>query len=368
MQRLAQFRNTGSARHGGTAQVVLITLVVLFVVFFLACAGVFIGGYFWFMRMFGQAFVTDPAEIRKLTAELAEISIPAEFSPYRASRIFGMTEVVYHWCPTGDCPTAAATIKLDKAGHVEQPAESEPDENADLGELKFTSFESGDEEEFKIDNTIDADDFTDEQLQHRFTTFTKELIQRKIQGRDCEFYIVTGEEKREYYIWEEEEIEVEEMTPEEPAPPASPTEAAPTEAAPTEATSPETTPREPARDASAEPAADAEAAPAAAPVQTGAAADATEAAPAAQSAGEPADAMQVTPAEGTPAQATPAEPTETAPQTEPPKTEVPAKPGRRVVWVAGVFPGKKADVQLNYLVAEENYDAAKVRALIESIR
>lgn len=78
---------------------------------------------------------------------------------------------------------------------------------------------------------------------------------------------------------------------------------------------------------------------------------------------EPA-ATDPTPAVTDPAPATePATPTAPSPDPTPP-----AKPGRQIVWVEGVFPGKKGSCTLNVYLLESDFDEAKVLGMLQSIK
>ncbi|MDZ4687180.1 MAG: hypothetical protein SH850_19050 [Planctomycetaceae bacterium] len=87
---------------------------------------------------------------------------------------------------------------------------------------------------------------------------------------------------------------------------------------------------------------------------------------------EMADATSETPAEpitdpaATPATTDPVvTPVAPAPVAAP---SAPAKLGRQIVWVQGVFPGKKGDCTLNVYLLGGDYDEAKILAMLQSIK
>src|SRR5579872_6518331 len=47
--------------------------------------------------------ISNPDDIRRVTSEIADISIPNEFVPEAGNSIFGTKTVLYNWCPTGTC-------------------------------------------------------------------------------------------------------------------------------------------------------------------------------------------------------------------------------------------------------------------------
>lgn len=305
--------NSSPRRHGEAAKVILITLAVIAIVFFLACAGLGLAGYFWFKANFGQAIVSDPVEIRKLTAEIADITIPPEFTPYSGSKVMGFTNVMYRWCPQGNCPTLASAM--------ENVAESEDFEDLPrYGMLTLNVLghqpdgaPPADDEAF--DEAFDMSD--DDYLKTAYHSYQKETVEYTIKGAARKFTILRAVE-RDY------------------GDSGVPADVDADETAPSEATII-------AADA-VEPAPDAEPTPAAAVVE-----------------GPP-------PTAATDVTATPAEspnPTEESASEDMP---TPSKPGRKVVTVTGSFRGKTGNVNLMLTLTPEEYDAEKVRRMLESIK
>ncbi len=302
-------------RRGDAAKVVLITLLVVFLVLVAACGGLGIAGYFWFQANLGQMLVSDPAEIRKLTSELADLTIPPEFAPYSAHKVFGMTSVVYHWCPAGDCPTIAGRMNAD--------AEEEWSPEIDSYSLSLSSSPLAGEEDAE-DPEVWESQFTDEVLKHQYVTYTKIRLEVVIKGEPCKFYVIKGQQKSFDEQFEddpdEEMDDVSEPMSEEAA-----------------ATDP--------------------------------------AAPAADPATEPvsADTASTDPAAATPPTADP----NTPPPVVDPAIAEPAQPapapaakkeGPHVVVVDGSFPGKQGKVLLRYVVAPENHDDTRLLKMLMSIK
>lgn len=293
---------TAHPRRGDATKVVLITLLVVFVVLVLACAGLGVAGYLWFKANLGQAIVSDPAEIRQITAEIADLTIPAEFAPYSGHKVFGMRTVVYRWCPEGNCPTIASQMEA-----------ADPDvwEDAnDMSTLTLSSFGAmGEEDDMSVSPDPLSFHFDDDVLQHQYVTYTKETRELTIKGRPCQFYIIKGQEK-----------------PFEPDDDDSDNEMTEAEA---ESGSQPTVDPEPAN---------------AVPASNDAAITT-----------EPAPADALHPAAPAPAVADSPAGSETM-------------PGRHVVLVEGVFPGKNGDVTFRYLMSPENHDDARLDQLLKSIK
>lgn len=306
---IAANRSLPHPRRGDTTKVVLITLAVIFGSLFLLCAGVGIGGYFWLKQNFGQAFVNDPAVIQQMTTEVADITISPEFTPYSGTRIFGMTILTYRWCPEGNCPAAAG---FDENSDAEVDADLELDTYDLLTLSSFAMQEEGEENFAEEDPEMLAAQFSEESLKERYNHHTLEKVEKTIKGKPCTFYIVQGEEK----VWVSEEETEEAML---------------------------------------DGAVETTSADAATPAVTDPLAEAPVADPAAVS----TDAAATEPATTEPVAADPTMPAEPV---------VAAKPGRKVVEVQGVFPGKTNEVTLRFYVSAEKYDQAKVQQLLDSIK
>lgn len=171
-----------TSRRGGSAKVILISLAVVFGLGLLACAGLLLAAFWWFQRNFGEAYVNEPAAIRKMLDKLTDITLPEEFAPYSASRLFGQTEIEFRWCPEGNCPPA---VDWD-----DEAAEIDEDLLSGIGLLTFTS-DSDEAGPVRLDatETLDAE-YTDEALADLYTAFTKARHDVTIRGRSCHFWIV----------------------------------------------------------------------------------------------------------------------------------------------------------------------------------
>jgi|GEM_PF-2363829 len=295
-------------RRGDTTKVVLITLAVIFGSLFLLCAGVGIGGYFWLKQNFGQAFVNDPAVIQQMTTEVADLTLPSEFTPYSGTRIFGMTILTYRWCPEGNCPPAAG---FDENAAADENVDVDLETTYDMLTLSAFAMETdGAENVAEEDPDYMEYEFSEEGLKERYNHHTLEKQELTIKGRACTFYIVQGEEK----VWTPEmDSEPEAMLDNDSEQVISAEESATTPADPAATENPVTDPNVAATE----------------PVTT------------------------------EPAATDPAAPAETA---------APTQPGRKVVEVQGIFPGKTSDVTLRFYVSAEKYDQAKVLQLLKSIK
>lgn len=79
-----------------TTKVVLIMLTVGGVGLFLCCGGLMLGG--WFVaRSVSNSITMNPPDVRKATAEIADIEIPGEFEPKQSMRLdmLGMKMAMY---------------------------------------------------------------------------------------------------------------------------------------------------------------------------------------------------------------------------------------------------------------------------------
>lgn len=163
----------------------------------------------------------------------------------------------------------------------------------------------------QTDEPVDVDDdafweesFNETNLNERFRQYTKDVQEFTIRGKACKFFIVKGEE----IPWDVVDDEGEMTAAETPAEPQT-TETQPAEPVATfvDPLAPPATPE-----------------PAAKP---------------AKPAGKPGR-----------------------------QTNPTGKPGRQIVWVEGVFPGKKGDCTLNIYLLGSDYDEAKILAMLKSIK
>jgi len=171
-------KKEGSAEgKDNTVKVLLIVFGSFFGLMLLVCCGAGAWGYFWFQRNLGQVALTTPVDIQKLTAEMTDITIPAEFVPQSGSSIppLGIKTVQYGWCPTGTCP---------------------PNNGPAIGNensLNLSSFNFG-EKDGTATPDFSVDDASDEVLKAQWKEFTKSEHTFDIRGKSCKFLIVKGEE------------------------------------------------------------------------------------------------------------------------------------------------------------------------------
>lgn len=171
-----------ATRRGNSAKVILISLAVVFGLGLIACAGLALTAVWWFQRNFGEAYVTEPAAIRKMLGKMTDITLPEKFAPYSGSRLFGQTEILFRWCPEGNCPPAADWD--DEQAIVDEEALS------GIGVLTFLA-DADDAVPVRFDatETLDAE-YSDEALASRYSSFTKTMHEVTIRGRTCHFWVV----------------------------------------------------------------------------------------------------------------------------------------------------------------------------------
>jgi hypothetical protein len=142
----------------------------------LACCG---GGVFVFFKakevaqqvqaVVKDARLTNPDDVRRVTGDITDITIPPQFVPKTGTAILGRRFVLYEWCPTG----------------VSDPAQNQ-------GGLTLVSVRlQGTGANAQLPN-ISAQ-FTDQELAKTFKDFTKTEQQFDIRQQRCKFYIVEGE-------------------------------------------------------------------------------------------------------------------------------------------------------------------------------
>lgn len=171
-----------ATRRGNSAKVILISLAVVFGVGIVACAGLALTAVWWFQRNFGEAYVTEPAAIRKMLGKMTDITLPEKFAPYSGSRLFGQTEILFRWCPEGNCPPAADWD--DEQAIVDEEVLS------GIGVLTFMA-DADDADPVRLDATESLDaEYTDEALADRYSSFTKTMHELTIRGRTCHFWVV----------------------------------------------------------------------------------------------------------------------------------------------------------------------------------
>lgn len=176
-------RVTSSARRhfrqGDTAKVVIIVLASLFALFLVTCAGVGVLGYVWWQKNFSRMMVTKPEDIRALTSEIADITLPPEFHPEHGMAIMGMKVVTYRWCPSGTCPP------------VDQDTETRL---LTLSAMNLEDMPGGAEAAPDVDEYAD-DMMSDEVLNDAYVNYTKEIREFTIRGQACKFTFLRGEER-----------------------------------------------------------------------------------------------------------------------------------------------------------------------------
>jgi hypothetical protein len=114
--------------------------------------------------------LTDPAAIRRVTAEITDISIPTQFVPAAGTSFIGTKFVLYNWCPTGTCDEpqgnlgglSLLSVRLQGAGL-----------KAELPDLTKT--------------------LTDEEIAKSLKDFTKTEHEFDIRHHRCKFYVIKGE-------------------------------------------------------------------------------------------------------------------------------------------------------------------------------
>lgn len=174
-------RPASKKRSGGdnTLKIILIVFGSLIGLTLLSCCGV--GGYFYFQfqKAVREADMKEPADVRRITADLTEITIPPEFIPKHASivPILNIKQADYQWCPSGSCP----------------------DFIDNYGKLSLSSF---DVEGQPTDSYSDPM-FDDEFLKSTWKDHTRTEHEFDIRGKKCKFYIVRGE----YLTYGGEEME-----------------------------------------------------------------------------------------------------------------------------------------------------------------
>ncbi len=303
--------------RGEAAKVILITLAVIAIVFFLACAGLGLAGYFWFKANFGQAIVSDPVEIRKLTAEIADITIPPEFTPYSGSKVMGFTNVMYRWCPQGNCPTLASA--MDNVAETEEFEDLPRYGMLTLNVLGHQPDGAPPADDEAFDEAFDMSD--DDYLKTAYHSYEKETVEYTIKGAARKFTILRAVE-RDY------------GDTGKPADDGADEPVA--ETATSAASSVEAKADEPVADAGSPP-----------PVAVAEGAPPTASPDVTAPPAEPPTSMEEAPSEDMP---------------------TPSKPGRKVVTVTGSFRGKTGNVNLMLTLTPEEYDAEKVRRMLESIK
>lgn len=258
--RGAEVLVAANTRHGNTLKAVLITLLVVSGFGIALCAGLGVAGYYWLRHSIAKLHVTDPAQVREVTAEISNIELPSELQPQDAVSFLGTRIVEYHWCPSGTCI----------------------DENA--SELTLVSIPDSNSDTF--------DEVDDDAIKRRFIHFTKSIQEFEIRGKAYPFTFVFGETRT---INADEDIDDMEITPLE----------------------------------SAGPIAD----------SNGPKPESTESTASAISTTGPADASF------------------------PSTTE-----GKKVWWIFGIFPGKNGRCKLDMQLKSDEYDEAKIHAMLRSIR
>ena len=162
-------------RRGDTAKVVIIIVASLFGLFLLLCAGAGVAGYLWWQKNFARAMLTNPQDIRTLTAEMVDITLPPEFQPQHGSEVgmIGMKVVSYRWCPSGTCPPLGSDDDINTLTLTMLNANSNDAAGGDYDEFEFS--------------------MSDESLKETYVNYTKEVRDFTIGGKECKFYFVTGE-------------------------------------------------------------------------------------------------------------------------------------------------------------------------------
>jgi hypothetical protein len=163
--------------QNSTVKILLLVFGSLACLTMLACCG---GGVFLFSKAkevvqqvreeLKNVALTKPDDIRRVTGEITDITIPPQFVPKVGNALLGTRFVLYEWCPTGVCDPAQnlggftlMSIRLQGAGPKAQ-----------------------------LPNMSEAN-FTDEELAKTLKNFTKTEHQFDIRQQRCKFYIIEGE-------------------------------------------------------------------------------------------------------------------------------------------------------------------------------
>lgn len=153
-----------------TLKIVLIVLGSLGGLTVLTCCGVGTWMYFSAKRALNEitknAFITAPADIQNVVAEMTDITIPPEFVPQSASKLIGK-QAEFQWCPTGTCT---------------------PHEHG-LGRLRIETGLPGEGMDYSIYKSV----YSDGVLELGWKQYTRAEHEFDIRGTKCKFYIVQGE-------------------------------------------------------------------------------------------------------------------------------------------------------------------------------
>jgi hypothetical protein len=144
----------------------------------LACCG---GGVFFYFKAkevveevqkaAKDIALTNPDDIRRVTGDITDITIPPQFVPRAGNALLGTRFVWYEWCPTGVC----------------DPAQGNP------GGLTLVSVRlQGARPKAKLPDMSEAN-FTNDELAKTMKNFTKSEHQFDIRQQRCTFYIIEGE-------------------------------------------------------------------------------------------------------------------------------------------------------------------------------
>jgi hypothetical protein len=166
------------ARRAKSGDSTVKTLLIIFGSFaalaVLACCGIGFGSYFWLKKNFGQALVTTPADIQKITTEITDITIPPEFKPQTGSSIFGVKNVTYQWCPAGNCPQRGDGLGMLMLMSIGIQGANGPNNNTI--------------------SKVSEEQFSDQTLQQQWKDYTKIEHEFVIRGKKCKFFIVQGQQ------------------------------------------------------------------------------------------------------------------------------------------------------------------------------
>lgn len=169
-------KSSGSGDSGNsTVKILLIVFGSLAGVAVISCCGSGVWLFYAAKGIAKRADLKAPADIQKLTAEMTDITVPAEFVPQHGSAIpiVGIKTVKYQWCPGGNCVARADG----------------------LGMLLLTSFnvKNGPNPGQNVP-TLSEEEFSDDFLKAQWKDYTKTKHEFDIRGKKCEFFIVQGEQ------------------------------------------------------------------------------------------------------------------------------------------------------------------------------
>jgi hypothetical protein len=163
---------------GSVVKILLLIFGSLACLTMLACCGGGVFIYFKAQEVVQQVqkatkdiALTNPDDIRRVTGDITDITIPPQFVSKAGNALLGTRFVLYEWCPTGVCDPA----------------------QGNQGGLTLVSVRlQGTFSKATLPDMSEAN-FTDEELAKTMKNFTKTEHQFDIRQRRCRFFIIEGE-------------------------------------------------------------------------------------------------------------------------------------------------------------------------------